>query len=39
MNVNEKETTLYYPLIDGQFQEISEDFVWQPIAQYHKYAE
>lgn len=31
--------TEYYPLIDGQFQEISEDFVWQRIEQYHKYAE
>ena len=31
--------TEYYPLIDGQFQEIDEAFVWQRIEQYHKYAE
>lgn len=30
--------TEYYPLIDGQFQEIDEEFVWQRIEQYHIYA-
>ena len=31
--------TEYYPLIDGQFQEVDEEFVWQRVEQYHKYAE
>ena len=31
--------TEYYPLINGQFQDIDEDFVWQRIEQYHKFAE
>ena len=31
--------TEYYPLIDGQFQEIDEAFVWQRVEQYHQYAE
>ena len=31
--------TEYYPLIDGQFQEVTEEFAWQRIEQYHRYAE
>lgn len=31
--------TEYYTLIGGQFQEVDEDFVWQRIEQYHKYAQ
>ena len=31
--------TEYYPLVDGQFQEVDEAVVWQRIEQYHKYAD
>ena len=30
--------TEYYPIINGEFQEIDEEFVWQRIEQYHNYA-
>ena len=31
--------TEFYPLVDGKFQEIDEEFVWQRAEQYHKFAE
>ena len=31
--------TEFYPLINSRFQPIDEEFAWQRIEQYHKYAE